>query len=238
MSLNYDQIIKDLEGMPFAEQLAYLESRDIVLPDIYYSDEFQGIMRANAFSVAGVSAESQLTHVLGQLSVALADGLTMEDWKETLSLDDLELPDYRLENIYRTNMQSMYARGRAEQQAQNVSRRPYLLYSAVGDSRTRVSHMAWDGIIRPITDDFWKTHTPLNGYQCRCKAIALTQSQADRRGGLSKPIPQGTQPDPGWDYSVLNEPNGGPLRAHENRMNTTKWRNELEQYSPTVDNTG
>jgi SPP1 gp7 family putative phage head morphogenesis protein len=46
-----------------------------------------------------------------------------------------------------------------------------LEYSTTGDERVRDTHEALDGIIRPIDDDFWKTHYPPNGWNCRCHVI-------------------------------------------------------------------
>jgi SPP1 gp7 family putative phage head morphogenesis protein len=48
---------------------------------------------------------------------------------------------------------------------------PNLRYETVGDDRVRDEHWALDGLIRPINDDFWKTHFPPNGWGCRCTVI-------------------------------------------------------------------
>lgn len=42
------------------------------------------------------------------------------------------------------------------------------MYDTVGDARVRPEHQKWDRIIRPLSDDFWNTHWPPNGYNCRC----------------------------------------------------------------------
>lgn len=39
------------------------------------------------------------------------------------------------------------------------------------DERTRDSHRALNGIVRPVDDAFWKTYFPPNGWNCRCEAI-------------------------------------------------------------------
>lgn len=43
-----------------------------------------------------------------------------------------------------------------------------LLFDAVGDARTRASHAALDGIIRPVDDAFWDVFMPLLDWNCRC----------------------------------------------------------------------
>ena len=45
---------------------------------------------------------------------------------------------------------------------------PNLRYSAVQDARTRPQHKAWHGIVRPLSDPFWDTHYPPNGWNFRC----------------------------------------------------------------------
>ena len=41
-------------------------------------------------------------------------------------------------------------------------------YNAVGDSRTRETHLAQDDCSAPFEDPFWDEWTPPNGYNCRC----------------------------------------------------------------------
>lgn len=55
---------------------------------------------------------------------------------------------------------------------------PYLKYQTVGDDRVRNEHRALDGVVRKITDTFWSTHYPPNGWGCRCDVIQLATSSA------------------------------------------------------------
>jgi SPP1 gp7 family putative phage head morphogenesis protein len=50
---------------------------------------------------------------------------------------------------------------------------PNLQYETVGDEFVRESHRVLDGIIRPISDSFWNTHYPPNGWNCRCEALQV-----------------------------------------------------------------
>ena len=65
----------------------------------------------------------------------------------------------------------------------------------------RPAHLAPDGIIRPVDDPFWNTHSPPAGFRCRCSLISLSEAQARSNGdnGLNKQTT--AQPDKGWDYS-------------------------------------
>ena len=88
----------------------------------------------------------------------------------------------RLENIYRTNMQSAYQAGQYQTYMQNVDNRPYWQYNAVGDNRTRPAHMAIDGLVYRYDDPFWATFYPPNGYRCRCTVMALGERDMTRQG--------------------------------------------------------
>ena len=69
---------------------------------------------------------------------------------------------------------------------QRQQRFPNLRYSAVNDRRTRPQHRAWHGIVRPLSDDFWNTHYPPNGWRCRC---TVHQTLRPARG-LPKLLPR------------------------------------------------
>lgn len=65
---------------------------------------------------------------------------------------------------------------------------PFLQFDAVNDDRTRKSHAALDGVVRPIKDDFWKTHYPPLDWNCRCTVRQLDEDDAD--GRQDKPLPE------------------------------------------------
>lgn len=88
----------------------------------------------------------------------------------------------RLENIYRTNMQTAYSAGQYQGYMTNIDSRPYWMYDAVGDHRTRPAHAAMDGLVYRYDDPFWATFYPPNGYRCRCSVIALSERDMQRDG--------------------------------------------------------
>jgi SPP1 gp7 family putative phage head morphogenesis protein len=158
------------------------------------------------FSIAGVASLDQLQGVLDSLTAKLADGQSFKQWQDSVAVQDLGLPKHRLDNIFRTNIQNAYNRGHWEQFKENEKFAPYLMYDAINDSRTRPSHRALNGIIRLVSDPFWDTHYPANGYRCRCSVVALSEKQAQARSkggnGLNKSIDvEKMKPDKGWDYN-------------------------------------
>jgi len=199
-----------INGQPvhFDEAIRAAEERGVVLPDVYYG-ELQGIARQLAFSIAGIAGHDQLQTVMDGLTAVTATGKTFGEWQQEQVVKDLNLPSYRLDNIFRTNLQANYQAGHWEQYQRNQDARPYLMYDAINDSRVRLSHLALDGKIWRIDDPQLRTHAPPNGYRCRCGLISLTAAQARARSGdgtgLNKltVLPDGTpaQPDKGWAYS-------------------------------------
>lgn len=167
----------------FIQALAYAVNREVVPGDEYYL-QMTDIQRQMAVSIAGLAQLEHVKSVINQVNQAIDSGSTFADFQKAVKNGDVDinLPRHRLDNIFRTNIQASYGRGRWYQQQQTKSTRPYLLYDAINDNRTRPSHKALDGTIRPIDDKFWDTHTPPLGYRCRCSTRSLTEEQAKARG--------------------------------------------------------
>lgn|GEM_PF-2423058 len=158
------------------------------------------------------------------------------------------MPSYRLDNIFRTNLQANYQAGHWEQYERNQDARPYLMYDAINDSRVRPSHLALDGKICRIDDPQLRTHAPPNGYRCRYGLISLTEKQALARSGdgtglnKSTVLPDGTpaQPDKGWAYSPRDRLQGVEQalakrqaqypKGHEGGMLLSALETKLSQY--------
>lgn len=217
--------------MPFTfqEALDFVKAKRVVLPAEYYG-ELQGQSRSRAFSIAGIASRDQLQGVLDSLNDVLRKGTTFAEWKNLASTTDLGLEDYRLDNIFRTNMQSAYSAGHWAQQQRMKDKRPYLMYDAVNDLRVRPSHLALDNIIRPIDDPFWATFYPPNGYRCRCSTISLTEAQANARGGVSSE-PEGgfLPPDKGWDYNGSDIDEGLRRGARQSPRGDTSVQRAMER---------
>jgi hypothetical protein len=101
----------------------------------------------------------------------------------------------------------------------NQANRPYLQYRTAGDARVRPQHRQWNGLIYPLSDSFWQTHYPPNGWGCRCTVRAYSDSELkDKDMAVSAPFDMKTREvatpdgeikdkvpvgiDPGWDHNV------------------------------------
>jgi len=88
----------------------------------------------------------------------------------------------RLKTIYDVNLRTSYAAGHWQRIEENKRGAPYVMYSAILDNRTRPLHRAWNGKVLPADDPWWKTHTPPNGWNCRCTVIQLSKRDLERLG--------------------------------------------------------
>ena len=212
-------------NQPFYRAVEELKKRGVVLPDKYYG-ELQGLHRQLNFSIAGKASLDQLQAALDSLEEAMNKGKTFREWQKDVRVQDLGLPKYRLDNIFRTNIQAAYNHGHWEKFVEHQKTRPYLMYDAINDSRVRPSHLAMDGIIRPVGDIFWTAHYPPNGYRCRCRCISLSEKQAQERSkngaGLNKQVTQEMNPDKGWDYNVGQDLTAGIEKAKADAMTSNR----------------
>lgn len=55
--------------------------------------------------------------------------------------------------------------------------RYHLQYRTVGDGKVRPEHAALDGITLPMSDPFWETYFPPNGWGCRCSVVQVRKSK-------------------------------------------------------------
>lgn len=185
-----------MQPVPFLEALRYAQLKKIVLPDEFYSLDLR--TRQYASTVSFLTSLEQINTVMQAINKSIADGSTFEDFKDRVVDKGIDLPESYLDNVFRTNIQSAYAHGRWQQQQRNKAARPYLMYSAIDDSRVRPSHLAMNRIIRHIDDPFWLTWYPPNGFRCRCTVIALTEKQALKYGITSDDDLPDIAVDLGW----------------------------------------
>jgi len=88
----------------------------------------------------------------------------------------------RLKTIYQTNLQTAYMAGRYRSMMESADSHPYWQYVAVLDGRTRPMHRAMNGRVFRYDDPFWRSHYPPNGFNCRCRVTARSQSAIERDG--------------------------------------------------------
>lgn len=190
-----------MKPITFLEALHFAVSRKIVLPNEFYSMDLN--TRQLATTVSFLSGIEQIETVIKSLNKTLAEGGTFNDFQKLVEENEIVLSKHYLKNVFRTNIQTAYGHGRWQQQQKNKAKRPYLMYSAIDDTRVRPSHLALNRIIRHIDDPFWLLYYPPWGFMCRCTVIALTEKEAQKLGITSdEDLPQ-VAADMGWSTSPL-----------------------------------
>lgn len=231
---------KPLKPRPPREAIDAFRAKGFQLaPSFSWKDRFEED-HAAAFTAAKALSADVLQTLHGAVEKALVEGKTFRSFAEELEpklaaagwwgqkeqtdpltgerkLVQLGSPR-RLRLIFDVNVRQAHASGQWARIQRNKRSRPYLMYSALLDERTRPEHRAWHGIVRPVDDRFWDTHTPMNGWRCRCTLRQLSQRDLDRRGlrvsqapnmrtrrwrndrtGQTSEVPEGI--DPGFAYN-------------------------------------
>jgi uncharacterized protein with gpF-like domain len=139
-----------------------------------------------AFTVAKMMDIDMLGQVRASLDAAMANGTAFKEWTKEITpvlqsggwwgrkqvIDPLTGQEivaqlgspWRLETIFRTNMQTAYAAGAWQEIVDQKDLAPLLMYDAVDDFRTRPLHAAWDRKVVAVDSAWWQTHYPPNGY--------------------------------------------------------------------------
>jgi SPP1 gp7 family putative phage head morphogenesis protein len=175
----------DLKPLPMAEAVEFWRSKVLLKPGQFYRLAEQ--YRVRAFTVSKLARASMLQEVFDSMTRVLESGQSFGDWKKSLAHVWEEngwtgKAAWRVDTIFRTNIQTAYNVGRYKQMMAVADARPYWQYSAVNDSRTRPTHRALHGRVYRADSPFWDTWYPPNGHRCRCKVKTLSERQVRERG--------------------------------------------------------
>lgn len=174
--------------------------------------------RRGAFTVAAYTQAVVVEQFYNRLLDAMEEGSTVAEFRSSMNtfLKDNGyegISRFYADNIFRTNIQTAYQVGHYEEMTEPevLKYRPYWQYDAVGDARTRPSHMALDGKVFPAGSPVWDTWYPPNGYRCRCTVTTLSKRQVEQRGlKISEKVPDTVMVrgrpmdvtvDPDFDYN-------------------------------------
>lgn len=169
---------------------------NVLLPNEFYA--LPAAKRATAFTVSNLAKLDQIQAVANKMSEMQAAGSTFLDFQQWADGQEWTLPTHRLETIYRNAVQNSYQAGHWRAFSEQIESFPCLAYDAINDSRTRPSHLALDGVIKPVGDPFWSSHTPPLGHRCRCTLRSLSRRETMERGGVTQNPPAEGRPDKGW----------------------------------------
>lgn len=189
-------------------------------------DDLAGPVHAKVFAVAGATNIDLVSQLHQAITSAVENGTTITEFRKQFDQAVAQSGwayngkrGWRTQVIFDANLRSAHMAGRWTQMWSNRANRPFLQYRTAGDARVRPQHRQWNGIVRAITDAFWATFYPPNGWGCRCTVRALSQAEVEAKGltVATEPFPVKTRTvekdgevvdivpvgvDPGWDHSV------------------------------------
>ncbi len=229
-----DAILVEAIGLPPEQAIAHFKNLGWEIT--WDWRESARAARSQSFTVAKAAKMDVLQDIREATQKAISEGTTLRDFIKELEpklrakgwwgkqvvqgpngLETVQLGSpWRLQTIFRTNVQSAYMAGRRKAQEENKGSRPYLMYIAVLDGSTRPSHATMNGKIFHINDPIWNTWSVPAGYSCRCRTRALTEEQAKERG-ITTEIPD-VDPDEGFGRNPAN----------------VDWKPDTRNYSPDI----
>ncbi|WP_330146953.1 phage minor head protein [Shewanella oncorhynchi] len=179
-----------------ADAVAYFRAKGFAI-----SDDWQDVWtraHARAFTVAKATQMDVLTAIRNEVDAALSQGLTAKQFQANLKpqleklgwwgkkeVDGREVQlgsPYRLNTIYRQNLQTAYMAGRYRRMLSRTKTHPYWQYVAIDDGQTRPAHARLRGKVFRFDDPIWDIIYPPNGWGCRCRVRALTEAQVKAMG--------------------------------------------------------
>lgn len=179
-----------------ADAVAYFRAKGFAI-----SDDWQDVWtraHARAFTVAKAAQMDVLTAIRNEVDAALSQGLTAKQFQANLKpqleklgwwgkqeIDGREVQlgsPYRLNTIYRQNLQTAYMAGRYRRMLSRTKTHPYWQYVAIDDGQTRPAHARLRGKVFRFDDPIWDIIYPPNGWGCRCRVRALTEAQVKAMG--------------------------------------------------------
>ncbi|MDG9808583.1 PBECR2 nuclease fold domain-containing protein [Pseudomonas juntendi] len=183
-------------SLPFQQQIDYFKGKTN-LPSRAWTDLYAA-EHDWAFVVAGATRRDLLTDMRGAVEKAIATGRTLEqfrtDFDKIVGQHGWEYNGgraWRTQTIFETNLRQSYNAGREAQMADPELRkaRPYGLYRHGDSAHPRPQHLAWNGTVLPLDDAWWSTHTPQNGWGCKCKKFMVSARDVERMGLKVGPAP-------------------------------------------------
>lgn len=177
--------------------LEWLRRRGLAAEDV---DELWRAEHPFAASAAAVMREDVRAAVHAEVDGALAAGqgydefarefrakMLVRGWLAPEGIRDprtgellfAEVPR-RLAGVFEANVRVAAAAGQWDRIQASAATHPYLLYQNGPSLEHRPEHVAWAGTLLPIEHEFWRTHFPPNGFNCKCFVRTVSEATLTR----------------------------------------------------------
>ena len=180
-------------NLPFKEAIAFFRNK-VSIPTERWNDLFID-QHSQGFMIAGAIKGDLIADIREAVDQAISSGLTLEQfrkqWDAIVERHGWSYNggrNWRTRIVYETNTRQAYNAGRWQQVTDPdvLKTRPYLAYRHGDSIRPRPLHLAWNGTVLPADDPWWATHTPQNGWGCKCKIFSAGERDIKRMGDQAK----------------------------------------------------
>ena len=96
---------------------------------------------------------------------------TFDEFKKLVQKENVNFNSNYLRAEFETAKRGSEMAWKWKDYVKNADLFPNLEYRTVGDERVRPEHATLSGVVKPITDGFWRTFYPPNGWRCRCYVV-------------------------------------------------------------------
>lgn len=203
------------EQLPFSEAIDFYKSK-IKLPSSGWTDIWQE-QHSHGFVVAGAAHDALVEDLYNAIAKAKWAGGGYDEFKA--SFQDIAAkhgwayngtPGWRSKVIYDTNITQSYNAGREKQMQAVKHLRPYAMYRHTSIEHPRLEHKAWNGLVLPLDDPWWDTHSPANGWGCKCRKYSLSKVEAEREWKKSGKTGPDTAPPIEREEKVVGKNGSNP----------------------------
>lgn len=245
--------------LPPAEAVAYFKQKGLKVSENWY--DMLGEIHSKVFTVAHCARLDVLQDIRDELKKAMNGNVSFAEFKKTLTpilqakgwwgkAIDYETGEilerypgtgnivrygspWRLKLIYDVNLQTSFMAGRRTRQLENVESRPYWMYVAVMDSRTRPTHRTLNGRVFRYDDPFYGAFYPANGYRCRCRVRALSSDQVGSGAGQTPLSSSAGRMDKVQVPVSKTNPEAGTTQVDRYMLTPPGYPKQLRQYVQT-----
>ncbi len=204
-------------NLPFQEAIAFFRNK-VNIPTERWNDLFLD-QHSQGFMIAGAMKGELISDIRAAVDQAISAGITLADfrkqWDQIVERHGWQYNggrNWRTRIVYETNTRQAYNAGRWQQATDPdvLKTRPYLIYRHGDSVHPRLLHLSWNGTCLPADDPWWATHTPQNGWGCKCKIFSGGERDIERMGSKARL----KAPDDGaYDWTdkqgrTFNIPNG------------------------------
>lgn len=183
-----------LKPAPYTEAIDFLKSKPVVARKVF--DQLVPEIQARAFTVAGLEVADDLRLVRDEIA-RLPQGAVWNEVRDNVLARLMNASSWigdadsvgatrHAELLLRMNGFMAYAAADDRLAQDTKADFPYAMYNSMEDARVRPTHAALDGLVLPVDDPWWATHTPPWDWGCRCWKRQISAGEhADISSGKS-----------------------------------------------------